>query len=173
MPSSIQVLHQLATGLEYIHNMKLVHRDLKPENVLIWVDSRTDKVLMKWSGFGLCEQVDESGSYAITEIKGTFTYLAPEILKIKILKDNGQRSIAELQRGTLKSDVFGEGLVFGYFLSQGKHPYGSEHQEIQSNIINQNAINLESNSNFIFPCKKIIFLSALKKYNHSATKTLF
>ncbi|EFX65544.1 hypothetical protein DAPPUDRAFT_117153 [Daphnia pulex] len=130
MPAPAQVLYQLATGLDYIHKMKLVHRDLKPENVLIWVDSKADnKVLMK--------------CYDVTEIKGTLNYLAPEILKLKILKDNGQRNIPELQRATVKSDVFGEGLVFGYFLSHGKHPFGSEHPEVQSNIINQNPVNVE------------------------------
>ncbi|EFX68814.1 hypothetical protein DAPPUDRAFT_259603 [Daphnia pulex] len=143
-PPPAQVLYQLATGLDYIHKVKLVHRDLKPENVLIWVDSKADnKVLMKWSGFGLCEPVDESGSYDLTEIKGTLNYLSPEILKLKILKDNGQRNVPELQKATVKSDVFGEGLVFGYFLSYGKHPFGSEHPEIQSNIINQNPVNVE------------------------------
>jgi serine/threonine-protein kinase/endoribonuclease IRE1 len=154
MPPPAQVLYQLATGLDYIHKMKLVHRDLKPENVLIWVDSKAEKVLMKWSGFGLCEPVDESGSYDVTEIKGTLNYLAPEILKLKILKDNGQRNVPELQKATLKSDVFGEGLVFGYFLSHGKHPFGSEHSEIQSNIINQNPVNVESKATFNLSAKK-------------------
>jgi serine/threonine-protein kinase/endoribonuclease IRE1 len=155
MPPPAQVLYQLATGLDYIHKMKLVHRDLKPENVLIWVGSKADnKILMKWSGFGLCEPVDESGSYDVTEIKGTLNYLAPEILKLKILKDNGQRNVPELQKATLKSDVFGEGLVFGYFLSHGKHPFGSEHSEIQSNIINQNPVNVESKATFNLSAKK-------------------
>jgi serine/threonine-protein kinase/endoribonuclease IRE1 len=108
MAPPAQVLYQLATGLDYIHKMKLFHRDLKPENVLIWVDSKADnKILMKWSGFGLCEPVDESGSYDVTEIKGTLNYLAPEILEFKILKDNGQRNVPELQKATVKSDDFG------------------------------------------------------------------
>ncbi|XP_032787123.2 serine/threonine-protein kinase/endoribonuclease IRE1 [Daphnia magna] len=143
MPPPLQVLHQLATGLEYIHRMEFIHRDLKPENVLIWVEPRTQKVLMKWSGFGLCEHVDATGSYTITEIKGTLNYLAPEILKMKMLRDTMKRNTLELQKGTVKSDVFGEGLVFGYFLSNGKHPFGRDHAEIQSNIISQNPINLE------------------------------
>ncbi len=39
IPSEINVLIQLSTGLEYIHEMGYVHREIKPHNVLIWVDS--------------------------------------------------------------------------------------------------------------------------------------
>jgi len=50
----LKVLHQLAGGLEYIHQKKLIHRDVKPfENVLIWVDSGQKKVVMKWADFDL------------------------------------------------------------------------------------------------------------------------
>lgn len=143
MPGQLQVLYQLATGLQYIHKMELIHRDLKPENVLIWVEPKTHKVLMKWSGFGLCEHVDATGGYTITEIKGTLNYLAPEILKIKMFRDTMKRNSLESQIGTIKSDVFAEGLVFGYFLSNGKHPFGADYAEIQSNIISQNPINLQ------------------------------
>ena len=46
MPAKVQVLYQLAVGLEYIHKSGLIHRDIKPENVLIWVSPKKGKVLM-------------------------------------------------------------------------------------------------------------------------------
>jgi serine/threonine-protein kinase/endoribonuclease IRE1 len=46
-------------------------------------------------------------------------------------------------RATVKSDVFGEGLIFGYFLSGGVHPYGSKSHEITSNILNDKPIHLK------------------------------
>ncbi len=45
-------------------------------------------------------------------------------------------------RATVKSDVFGEGLIFGYFLLDGVHPYGSK-SHITSNILNDKPVNLK------------------------------
>jgi serine/threonine-protein kinase/endoribonuclease IRE1 len=39
--------------------------------------------------------------------------------------------------------VFAEGLVFGYYLSNGLHPFGSR-QNILSNILKNKPINLDS-----------------------------
>jgi serine/threonine-protein kinase/endoribonuclease IRE1 len=45
------------------------------------------------------------------------------------------------QRGTVKTDVFPEGLVFGYFLLKGLHLFGTPMQ-IQTNIIESAPVNL-------------------------------
>ncbi len=117
-------IYQLATGLEYIHKQGLIHRDLKPENVLI------KETLMKWADFGLSKQVNERGTCSMTEIQGTREWLAPEILKQLVTEEE------ITQRGTIKSDVFSEGLVFGYYLSNGLHPFGShDHAEISLKIM--------------------------------------
>merc|ERR1712099_8864 len=34
-----QIMHQLASGVQYMHDMGIVHRDLKPENILCVEDS--------------------------------------------------------------------------------------------------------------------------------------
>ena len=49
MPTKVEVLYQLALGLEHIHKSGLIHRDIKHENVLIWVNPENGQVLMKWS----------------------------------------------------------------------------------------------------------------------------
>ncbi|XP_046638692.1 tyrosine-protein kinase Yes-like [Daphnia pulicaria] len=66
MPPAIEVLQQLAGGLEYIHQMNFIHRDIKPGNVLIWVDPATQNVLMKWADFGFSKPVNERGSHSIS-----------------------------------------------------------------------------------------------------------
>jgi serine/threonine protein kinase len=139
MPQEIEVLHQLAIGLEYIHQMKVIHRNIKPENVLIWVNPITDQVLMKWSGFGLNKEVNERGTYSMSGIRGTYNWLAPEILKL--LQVDEANKAAVKQRGTVKTDVFPEGLVFGYFLLKGLHLFGTPMQ-IQTNIIESAPVNL-------------------------------
>ncbi len=135
MPSENQVFLQLAKGLAYIHQMGFIHRDLKPQNVLICVQSDRKDVTMKWADFGLSKPVNERGTYSMSGIRGTYNWLAPEILKIK--KDSGTPP----PRGTVKSDVFAEGLVFGYYLLDGEHPYGQD-IEIMLNIRNNNPVNL-------------------------------
>jgi serine/threonine protein kinase len=141
VPPTKDVLCQLAEGLEYIHSEKLIHRDLKPQNVLVWLNPQTDKVLMKWTDFGLSKPVNRRGTFSMTEVRGTFDWLAPEILR---LLDDGEvvKSKSDVrQRGTVKSDVFAEGLVFGYFLLNGQHMYGSR-LHIASNIFYNRPVNL-------------------------------
>lgn len=142
VPTLLQMFLQLADGLRYIHGNKLVHRDIKPENVLIWVGSGADaseQVLMKWADFGLCKPTSESGSFSMSGIKGTSNWFAPELLSMASEEDN----LIEGVRGTNKSDVFAEGLIFGYILLEGQHPFGTQHQ-IVPNLSQNNPVNLKS-----------------------------
>ncbi len=143
MPPDTDVLIQLAKGLEYIHQMGLVHRDIKPQNVLISLDSTTQRVVMKWADFGFSKKVNENGTFTMSGVRGTYDYFAPEILKLldedQIANDNEDK-----KRGTVKSDVFAEGLVFGYFLSGGVHPFGTTSHQIQTNLRTNKSANLPS-----------------------------
>ncbi len=132
MPPETEVLLQLAKGLAYIHQKELVHRDIKPQNVLIWVNPNTNQILMKWADFGFSKRVNENGTYTMSAVKGTYDYFAPEILKY--LDEDSSTDNEAKKRGTVKSDVFAEGLVFGYFLSRGVHPFGSSSYEIGKNM---------------------------------------
>eukprot|EP00192_Tetraselmis_astigmatica_P012904 CAMPEP_0117648470 /NCGR_PEP_ID=MMETSP0804-20121206/421_1 /TAXON_ID=1074897 /ORGANISM="Tetraselmis astigmatica, Strain CCMP880" /LENGTH=404 /DNA_ID=CAMNT_0005454073 /DNA_START=692 /DNA_END=1906 /DNA_ORIENTATION=- len=83
---------QIFKGLAYLHSCrpKVIHRDLKPENVLL--DSPTPgKRVAKLADFGLSSVVDlkkyakKNGQladkYELTGGTGSFTYMAPEVLK--------------------------------------------------------------------------------------------
>lgn len=139
MPCDLQVLLQLAEGLRYIHSMKLVHRDIKPQNVLI---SSSRPVQMKWADFGLCKSVQSNGAFSVSGIKGTSTYIAPEMLKVS----NSDRT----KVATTQSDVFSSGCLFFEFLTQGEHPFGSKSEDssftIDSNILKGSPVNIESES---------------------------
>ncbi len=159
LPVEDIILH-LATGLEYIHEKKLVHRDLKPANALIWV-SPTDesdgnrRVVIKWADFGLSKKVNDSGSFSVSEIKGTLMWLAPEVLKLRS-NNHYQRKGAipkELRsRGTTMSDVFSEGLTFAYIILEGKHPYGAlpSEQIFPENLNQTIAAELKSQYSLIY-----------------------
>ena len=147
MPQSEKdVLYQLAKGLEHIHSMSLIHRDVKPANALIWVGydetGSNEKVLMKWADFGLSKRVNERGTHSMSGDRGTNNWKAPELLEL----EEEETVDWENQRGTTKSDVFCEGLVFAYFLSNGKHPYGSSDIKIPINILNGRLVNTQGKS---------------------------
>ena len=134
LPPHLTVFLQLASGLEYIHSKNLFHRDIKPANVLIFIDSTTGLVTIKWADFGLSKFVNERGTCTLSGIKGTEYYFAPELLK-KLTSDE------ELGRGDIKSDVFAFALVIGYLLLNGQHLYGSNY-DIINNIMNKSPVNV-------------------------------
>jgi serine/threonine-protein kinase/endoribonuclease IRE1 len=149
MPSQKEVLLQLAKGLEYIHINGLIHRDLKPENVLIWADSTGKTVLMKWADFGLSKPVNERGSHSISGVsRGTDNWYAPEILKIMVEQEENENKSSPRQRGTIKSDVFTEGLIFAYYLLNGVHPFGSRFERVPNIIADNPSVHVSSKSFF-------------------------
>ena len=142
MPPKQEILLQLAKGLKYIHEMKLVHRDITPQNVLIFIDPENQQVVMKWGDFGLSKQVNERGTFTMTNVTGKYNYLAPELLKL--IDEGSFDDNDEKKRGTVKSDVFAEGLVFVYFVMDGVHPFGVSDHQIAVNVRTKRPINLPS-----------------------------
>ncbi|KAK4011188.1 hypothetical protein OUZ56_020301 [Daphnia magna] len=141
MPRQIKVFSQLAKGLEYIHSEHLIHRDIKPSNILIMKSpGKNEEIIIKWSDFGLAKSVNEKGLHSWSGVRGTRTWYAPEVLKKLI---NGEKAEQEEFWGTVQSDVFVLGLVFGYLFLKGEHLYGSSETEIHKNIIEKNPVNMK------------------------------
>lgn len=159
MPTEIEVLQQLTSGLNYIHSKGLVHRDIKPENVLIARQEDT-VVLMKWADFGLSKPICPMGTFALRDVKGTLTWMSPEVLTIlEELETSGKHDIdlnSFEQRCTALSDIFSCGCVFFYFLTGGIHPFGFMNSF--SNVIEANPIHFHSK---LFP---IFFRFTLSLY---------
>ena len=146
MLSAEDVLYQLALGLEYIHQMGFIHRDIKPENLLIKVNA-TNEVSMKWAGFGTSKSANKRGTCSMSGVRGTYNYFAPEIFKM-ISEEVFENTNLESRTYSVKSDVFAEALVFGYYLSGGLHLFGSRY-DIPINIIKNNPVNLSSKKNVL------------------------
>lgn len=74
------IVFQVASSINYLHQCGIIHRDLKLENILI--KTYTDKsFLIKIGDFGLSAVTSPSQDAA--ERHGTLHYLAPEILELK------------------------------------------------------------------------------------------
>ncbi len=143
-----EVILQLAKGMEHIHEQGLIHRDIKPEKALIRVEP--NGVLMKWADFGFSKPVNERGSHSISAIRGTEYWYAAEIYRMRM--EEGENVANPIrQRGTVKSDVFSEGLVFAYYLLDGRHPYRGPNgpYDIPQNILNSTPVNLNGMFHFL------------------------
>jgi NIMA (never in mitosis gene a)-related kinase len=73
----IFIISEICNGLKAIHNENIMHRDLKPENIFI-----SEDFTIKIGDFGIAKQINifqNSTTYA----KGTFEYMAPEMLQEK------------------------------------------------------------------------------------------
>lgn len=75
-----ELIRDLASGINYLHNIGIVHRDLKPEN-LIYV-TKDNNSPIKITDFGLAKAKEKGQQRAaMTTACGTPGYVAPEILK--------------------------------------------------------------------------------------------
>lgn len=87
----VNILYQIASGVEYLHSLKIIHRDLKPQNILMVstkvIDKKTeleyDKIKILISDFGLCKKLEADQSSFRTNMHnpaGTTGWRAPELL---------------------------------------------------------------------------------------------
>jgi len=124
-PDDVKALHQLASGLNYIHNQQFVHRDLKSDNILIALSGD-----LKISDFGFCKQTNGSGSFSIgimSQQKINYVTSAPELLEGKA------------ERANQMSDIFSLGCLFFTFLTRGSHLF-QETDDQNAHIIPTNIL---------------------------------
>uniref|UniRef100_A0A0P5IGZ3 Calcium/calmodulin-dependent protein kinase kinase n=1 Tax=Daphnia magna TaxID=35525 RepID=A0A0P5IGZ3_9CRUS len=117
MPSEIDGMIQMASGLQYIHSQQFVHRDIKPANVLI-----SKSHVLKISDFGFCRPVTGSGSFSMSSgPKGTKIYNSPEFLRIDEKNEEERAKI----RANVSTDIFSLGCLFHSYITKGGHPFAS------------------------------------------------
>ena len=96
------ITYQMLSGLQFLHEMRLIHRDVKPSNALISSGGR-----VKLADFGLARTLDNGQSLANSFV-GTFLYMAPERL-------TGESY-------SFQSDIWSLGLTI-HAVALGRFPY--------------------------------------------------
>lgn len=122
---SLEIVSQVAAGLQEVHSAGFLHLDLKPSNVMI------DKVgVAKLIDFGLAETIGEP--FAESQ-SGTPAFIAPERINQR------QELIDE------RTDVFGVGGLL-YFMLTGLAPFGGPTKE---------AVQVAAREGVVYPIEKI------------------
>lgn len=111
------VVRQVASALDYLHNQGIAHRDLKPENILYADEEQT---VIKLMDFGLAKLLDSQDDNLMTRC-GTLHYVAPEVLSRKKGYSN-------------KCDCWSLGVVL-YVLLCGYLPFYHEQRDTTAKLI--------------------------------------
>ncbi len=141
MPDEVEGLYQMASGLKFIHEKKMIHRDIKPENVLVYLHEEGQRrAWLKISDLGFTKPLKEDGIHydLASGLKGTEYYMAPELLVLRNLTG----SVLD-KECTIATDVFAAGCTFFRYLNGGLHPFGQGF-DIEVNIMKGNPINATS-----------------------------
>ena len=113
------IIYQLTSCLEYIHNKKFIHRDLKPENIML--DNKGQIHLLDFS----IAKVITNSEFTLTRAKGTLNYLAPECLELSEISED-QQIISKI---TSKVDVWAFGCIVSYLFS-GFVPWSDKYKDL-------------------------------------------
>ena len=73
----IDITYQILLGLNYLHMNDIIHFDIKPDNIII--EFENDKPIVKLLDFGLSELKETPKSLNRKKIKGTYSFIAPEL----------------------------------------------------------------------------------------------
>jgi serine/threonine-protein kinase len=84
---TIEILEQVASALDAVHETGLYHRDVKPANVLVADDEETGGLRCRLTDFGLSKQPSQDSSPLTSAgfFVGTCQYVAPEQILAKEL----------------------------------------------------------------------------------------
>jgi hypothetical protein len=130
---AIDIMLQVAEGMRYLHQNKVVHRDLKSMNILVNCDRHDGHVYAKVADFGLSKTRESSCTYSnLTMDQGTTRWMAPELFGIsnqsvptQVCQETQHPSLSNEQRSKkyhFKVDIYSFGMVC-YEILTGNIPF--------------------------------------------------
>ncbi|CAD8186457.1 unnamed protein product [Paramecium pentaurelia] len=114
---AFSIMIQLADGLKYMHNQKIIHRDIKPANIMF------KQGVPKYIDFGFAKYIEEQKADQIQTVDvGSPQYMAPELLEESGYYDQ-------------RVDVWALGIIF-YQMLVGHFPWNINQANSQQMILN-------------------------------------
>jgi hypothetical protein len=112
---AVDIMLQVAEGMNYLHQNRVVHRDLKSKNILVKHNERDRHVYAKVADFGLSKIKELSCTYSnLTMDLGTTRWMAPELFGDSEDHNVGPSSSTESNLTLnyhFKVDVYSFGMV--------------------------------------------------------------
>jgi hypothetical protein len=119
---AVHIMLQVAEGMLFLHEKKIVHRDLKSRNILIKhvkaTEVRIKYVHAKVADFGMSRTKEKSITFSNQTLnQGTTRWMAPEMIKNGNEDDEVEVEGEEVLKYPFKVDVYSFGMVCFEILS--------------------------------------------------------
>jgi hypothetical protein len=132
---AVDIMLQVAEGMNYLHQNRVVHRDLKSMNILVKYNEHDKHVYAKVADFGLSKIKELSCTYSNLPMDlGTTRWMAPELFGDSKDHNVGPSSSSESLKYHFKVDVYSFGMVCYEILTKHVPFFNVESMDLQKRI---------------------------------------
>jgi serine/threonine protein kinase len=142
----LQILHNIASAMIYLHGQNIIHGDLRTPNVL--VIEKGDLIIAKLTDFGMARVLDSKSQAHVTTTTIDEDYLPPEVFSHQEYKDK-KKNWAKLTKSV---DVFCFGPI-AIELGCGEFPKPTAKVETKKGVVVKSFSEVERREKYLMKIK--------------------